>query len=322
MKQKKSITIGEFSDYWLDGIMKGNVRQTTYVAYKGYIENHIKRHMGEFRLNDLYPMDIQKFITELSVGKQLSPKSIHLIMAVFKNILSCALDFGYIRQNPCNKIRMPRLIEKETKAFSRTEQQSIEAAIRLSADTRSLGVLICLYTGIRLGELCALKWDDVDFKGKCLRINASLKRVYVNNDSIGMAYRKTACIEEEPKTTKSRRAIPLPEFLCDTLKALKKNSPGHYVISMKNGRYVKPRTMQLFYSKLLRNAQVQYSSFHTLRHTFASRAIELLADVKTVSDILGHTNSMITLNRYAHSLVEEKRKLMSSFNQFFSKKSR
>lgn len=319
-EQKEQITVGKFSDYWLNAVMKISIRQTTYTAYKGFIENHIKNHFDSFPLSKLSAIDIQQFVSELT--KRLSPKSVHLIMAVLKNIISYALEFGFIHQNPCNKIRMPKIIEKETKAFSRAEQQAIENTIGRSSDRRSLGVLICLYTGIRLGELCALKWEDVDFKTKCLKIKASLKRVYLYNDDIKEATPKTVCIEEEPKTKKSRRTIPLPEFLCDTLKTLKKDSAGSYIVSMKNGNYVKPRTMQLIYSQLLKQAKVPYSSFHTLRHTFASRAIELLGDIKTVSDILGHTNSMITLNRYAHSLTEQKRKLMSSFNQFFNRKTK
>lgn len=321
MKQKRYMTVGEFSDYWLNAIMKNSIRQNTYTAYKGYIENHVKKYLGALRLAELVPADIQEFVLNLSgEEKRLSPKSVHLIMAMFKNIISCALDFGFIDKNPCHKIRMPKLAEKEAKAFSRTEQQSIETAVLNSPDKRNLGILICLYTGIRLGELCALKWEDIDFKNRSLTIKTSLKRVYVY--SIETASPKTVCIEEEPKTKKSRRIIPLPEFLSNILQASKKNSSSPYVISMKNGSCVKPRTMQFIYLRLLRKANVPYNSFHTLRHTFASRAIELLADVKTVSDILGHTNSMITVNRYAHSLLEEKRKLMSSFNHLFIKKTK
>jgi integrase len=166
---------------------------------------------------------------------------------------------------------------------------------------------------LRIGEVCGLKWNSIDFTHSELTVKSSLNRV-INYDG---KKKKTSVIEIEPKTKKSRRTILLPKFLCQILKRLKRDSKSDYCISMKSGKAVEPRMMQVIYTKLLKTAEIAYVNFHTLRHTFATRAIELCADVKTLSEVLGHANTMITVNRYAHSLTEQKHKMMNGFDNLY-----
>lgn len=305
----KMQTTNDYLDYWLERVVRGNVRQSTYMAYHGYIVNHLQESVGQVVLKDLRTEQLQAVVQALQ-DKGLAVKTVRSIMLVLRSALRCAVEYEYIPKNPCDRVRLPQLVEKDITVFDAKVQRRLEKTIAKSDDARNYGVLVCLYTGIRIGELCGLRWDCIDFKQKIMEIKNSLNRVKTYDGSV----KKTAIAELPPKTKKSRRVIPLPAFLCDVLNAMKKSSNSDYVISMKSGKAVEPRAMQVVYSRLLKNAKIPYVNFHTLRHTFATRAIESGADVKTVSEILGHSNTMITVNRYAHSLFEQKRKLMNKLN--------
>jgi len=305
-------TVGEFLSYWLENVMRGNVRQSTYMAYKGYIDNHIAKAIGSQNLMDLKTERLQGFIALLQ-GKDLASKTICSIFLMLRCALKCAVDYDYIAHNPCDKVRLPKLEEKEVIIFEKSDQRRLEKAIIGSSDTRHYGILLCLYTGLRIGELCGLKWDSVDFAQCTIEIKSSLNRVLTYDGG----EQKTRLVETAPKTKKSKRTIPLPPFLCKLLREMKRKSKSEYVISMKSAKAVEPRMMQVIYKKLLLSVGINYVSFHTLRHTMASRAIEAGADVKTVSELLGHSNTMITVNRYAHSLFEQKKRLMSKLNLLY-----
>ncbi|MCL2177205.1 MAG: site-specific integrase [Firmicutes bacterium] len=312
---KDKVTVGEFLDVWLRVVIKNNSRDSTYVSYKGYVKNHIKRHIGSVLLKDLKPIAVQEFVSELVSGGKLSARTVGIIINMLKQALGYAQQYELIRANPCLKIRLPKIQEKGVRAFSATQQAQIEKAVLKSNDNRSFGILLVLYTGIRIGELCALRWDKIDFYNNTMKITRSLKRVSRDNSTS-----KTTIIECEPKTKKSRRTICLPDFLRDMLKKLKSESNSDFVISMKSGKFVDTRTMQMLYKKLLESAGVEYSNFHTLRHTFATRAAELNTDPKTVSETLGHSSVAITLNLYTHSLKEQKQKMMRELDNYFKQK--
>lgn len=305
-------TMSGFLNYWLEQVMRGNVRQSTYMAYRGYIVNHIQEHLGTEKLIELKTERLQKFIAILQT-KRLASKTIRSILLMLRGALKCAVDYEYIIKNPCDKVRLPKLEEKEIVVFEKIDQKRLEKTIAKTDDIRNYGILICLYTGLRIGELCGLKWDSINFEQRTIEIKNSLNRVITYDGGT----KKTALVETAPKTKKSRRTILLPSFVCQFLKAMRKKGNSDYVISMKNGKAVEPRMMQVIYKKLLKAASIEYVCFHTLRHTFATRAIEAGADVKTVSEILGHANTMITVNRYAHSLFDQKRRLMEKLNLLY-----
>ncbi len=155
-----------------------------------------------------------------------------------------------------------------------------------------------MYTGIRLGELLALTWDDIDFDKRLLRVNKTVYTISKNG--------KNEAYIDKPKTKQSNRIIPLPKQLIILLKKNKKESISNYIIATKTGGIVQNRSYQKAFKSLLRKCDISYKNFHSLRHTFATRALELGMDVKILSEILGHKNSVVTLNRYSHSLPEHK----------------
>jgi len=312
----KEITVKEFLLSWLERVIKDSVRYSTYTSYNGYIKNHIIRHIGDIPLVELKQATIQGFVNAMVAEGRLGARTIGIIISMLRHALGYAEDYEYIVKNPCRRIRLPKVDEVEVEIFNNAEQTRIEKAVINSKDNRYYGLLITFYTGMRIGELCALRWSNVDFAEKCIYVKKSMNRAARNDDS----GKKTIMLEQEPKTKKSKRRIELPDFIVKILRKLKAESNSEYVFSMKNGSFVHPRTMQNIHKRLLAVADVKYNKFHVLRHSFATRASEINADVKTVSETLGHSDTRITLNRYTHSLLEQKQKMMGGLNLYFKKK--
>jgi integrase len=310
--------LSEYLDEWVETVIKPNVALSTYVSYEGNIRNHISPALGNTLLPNLTTLMIQRFVNELgSDGKGLSSASVRVALSVLHNALDYAESCDCIDKNPCRKIRKQRIRQAEVNAFSRSEQKQIEAFIDLSGDNRLVGVLLSLYTGLRLGEVCALKWVDIDRDNCKLEVRATMKRV-----TNGIKHSACSVAPMCPKTPQSRRSVPVPTFILERLDQIRERHSGEYVVSASNGLFVNPRTLQQLYKKLLQKAGISYKNFHVCRHTYATRAIELGVDIKTVSVCLGHSNSMITLNRYVHSLEEQKQKVVSIFDSFHTEQNK
>ena len=188
-----------------------------------------------------------------------------------------------------------------------SEQKKIEQYILNEKNKRLFGVLLCLYTGLRIGELLALEWSDIDMNKGELRVN---KTCHYGKDKTGQFGR----ITDIPKTQSSIRTIPIPKQLMPLLRDTKKKSRSTHIVS--NGEnLIAIRSYQRSFSVLLKKLNIPHRGFHSLRHTFATRALECGMDVKTLSEILGHKNSTVTLNRYAHSLMEHKKEMMNKLGK-------
>lgn len=191
--------------------------------------------------------------------------------------------------------------------MKKNEQIKIEKHILGNKKYYQYGILICLYTGLRLGELVALKWQNVDFKNKIIYIEKSVSIISQNH--------KTLTIEDTPKTTSSVRVIPISKQLLEILKRLKQDASCEYVAYSRNGKQLKPRAYQKAFENLLKKLKIKHHGFHSLRHTFATRLLENKIDIKTISELMGHSSPTITLNRYVHTNLQNKRKAMEIFNK-------
>lgn len=289
---------------WIENYIRPSVKMRTYERYKLIVEQHIKDKIGETELNDLSPLILQRHITELlqngnlKTGKGLSASSVNAVISVLQNSLKTAHALGLTREYEANKIKRPKLKEKTVECFSLAEQKKIERAILNGKKDKLYGILLCLYSGLRIGELIALQWSDIDFAKGVLTVSKSC------HDG------KNGLIIDEPKTATSRRMIPLPKQLLPILKGTKKKSLSPFVVSA-NGKPVSVRSYQRSFELLLKRLNILHKGFHSLRHTFATRALECGMDVKTLSEILGHKNPTVTLYRYAHSLMEHKADMMN-----------
>lgn len=294
---------------WLENYQKEHIKARTYSRYQGLITMHIVPTLGEKNIAELGRREIQEFLTQqkkdgnIRNGEKLSATSTNMMLSVLNLAFEYACDMEYIEENPCLRVRRTKAETKKIEAFTVEEQRAIESEIAISDDRRLHGVLLCLYTGLRIGELLGLTWSDVDFDRGVINIT---KTVYREKDESG-AWQ--LCVDT-PKTKASDRVIPMPEYITNMLRQDFETTLTPYVVENKKGERMSIRSYQYIFEKLTERADVRKLNFHALRHTFATRAIECGMDIKTVADIMGHQNASITLNRYAHCMLEHKIEMM------------
>lgn len=297
---------------WLTHYIKPSSKQRTFEQYSRAAQIHILPYLGDIELTDLTPFVLQKFITGLTengnkrTGKGLSPNFVKTILSIVQNSLKTAHLVGYLPEYSANKIKRPKPKEKQVECFSAWEQKKIEEAALFAKKDKYRGIILCLYTGLRIGELLALTWDDIDFEKSILSVT---KTCHDGNEN-----GKHTRIIDTPKTENSRRQIPLSKTLVKMLKEMKKKSKCEFVIA-DGERPVFIRSYQRMFELFLKKLKLPHKGFHSLRHTFATRALECGMDVKSLSEILGHKNAMITLNRYAHSLWDHKAEMMNKLSK-------
>lgn len=297
---------------WLTHYVKTSSKQRTYERYCQTVSVHILPNLGEYELADLQLIVLQRFITDLltngnkRTGKGLSPNFVKSVISVVQNSLKTAHILGLLSEYMADRIKRPKIIEKQVECFSLSEQKKIEQYVLGSKKSKLKGIVLCLYTGLRIGELLALTWDDINFMTSTLSVNKTSHDGNVNG--------KHCLITDTPKTENSRRDIPLSKPLIVLLRDMKKEGKSDYVIEDKESA-VFVRSYQRTFELLLKRLNIPHKGFHALRHTFATRALECGMDVKTLSEILGHKNATITLNRYAHSLWEHKSEMMNKLGK-------
>lgn len=301
-----TMTVKEWFEQWLHSL-KNRIKESTYTIYKRYIDNHINPFFANILLQKINNNLVQQFID--SKGK-LSPTTVHDIFIFFRTGIQSANKYLSMSIK-LDDIKLPKCTIGSFRVFSKEEQHRIENVINSSDSTgNDIGVLICLYTGLRIGEVCALEWSDINLSRKTLVVNKTIQRIadYENGG--------TKIVITTPKSVRSVREIPLPEFLVQRLRKykLKQRNDCSYILNI-SGKPMEPRTYQYQFQKLLKTANVEKANFHALRHTFSTRALELGFDVKTLSEILGHASASITLKKYAHSLDEHKRQSMEMLSQ-------
>ena len=290
-----SVTLSEIMYEWLSSIER-SVKKSTYQKYYSIIKNHIDTNMiGNLPIRFL----TTKTYSDYSKGKydsaKLSAKTINDILT----IIGLALTYGeeiYGIKKP--KIQRVKESKKEMRVLSVEEQKQLEQYLYHDTNLYKLGVLLALYTGIRIGELCALQWEDIH--DDSVVISKTFHRIQNGKHTILEV--------TDPKTAKSNRIIPLPHFFLVKIEQLRKVK-GNVLIN-RNGKPVEPRLMQLTFEKMIKDCGLSKTNFHALRHTFATRCVEAGFDVKSLSEILGHADVKTTLNKYVHSSYELKQKNM------------
>ena len=296
--------VKELFDIWLNKYCKLSLKIRSFNKYDNFINLHINPILGEYEITEITSDILQDFISlklkegNLKTKGPLSSNTVFGIASVLKQGFKFALIQDLIIKDPTLSLKLPQATEKEVQALTRDEQKTIEEYCLKHNKNNYLGIIICLYTGIRLGELLALTWDDINFEDKLLYIKKTSYTSKVNG--------KNQIIIDKPKTKKSNRIIPIPDKLLVLLQIQKRASSGDYIIATKQNKMVETRSYQRTFESILSKCGIKHYNFHCLRHTFATRALELGMDIKTLSEILGHTNVAITLNRYAHSLLDYK----------------
>lgn len=314
-KQFKNLSkASELFDLWLKGDVSHQVKPSTYESYHSCMHKYVIPFFQKNENAQITVDSVRAFVRLIRENTSIGEASRKKILTIFKIALKEILKDLPMSHSILELVQFPKIEEKEVQVFSMKEQRMIEHAALNREDKRAIGIVLCFYTGIRLGELCALKWSDIDTESGTMSITRTVSRTRNFEDGKN----KTVLFVGTPKSKKSMRRILLPTFL---LKVVRENRIGyinenHYIFSGKNVP-MDPRYYQKLFKRMLLESKIPERKFHAIRHTFATRALELGVDIKTLSEILGHSNVSITLNVYAHSLMEHKRAAIDKFNTIY-----
>ena len=299
---KYRITFEDIAYEWIN-IKKKQIKKSTYSTYCYSIRKFLMPEFQTMTLKKMESYDYNEFVEILS--QNLSTKTIRDVINNLKSILLLAEQKYYCKMK-ISEIKVPKLDLEQLEILSDKERIKLENYCIKENSLRSIGIIICLYTGLRVGEICALKWKNIDLEKRELQIKYTLQRIYDENQ------KNTKINLDTAKTKTSIRKIPISNKLYNILVKLKdKYDDKDYFLTGNSKKFIEPRNYLNIFKNYLKKVKLKKSyKFHILRHTFATHCIEVGMDIKSLSEILGHANSQITLNIYVHSSYNRKKKYL------------
>ena len=292
--------ISKIADLWKEE-KRQFVKKSTFAAYSLIVETHLLPAFGN--LTTVTEKSVQDFVLHKLNGG-LSQKTIKDMLIVLRMILKYGAKKNYYVYAPIDVIFPTDRERQELEVLSIANQKKIMRFVEENFTFRNLGIFICLSTGVRIGEICALTWEDIDTENGIIHIRKTIQRIYIRENDI----RHTELMIDTPKTATSIRDIPMTKNLLSVLKPLRKVVNKNFFVLTNDITPTEPRTYRNYYKKLLVKLHIPPIKFHGLRHSFATRCIESHCDYKTVSVILGHSNISTTLDLYVHPNYEQKKK--------------
>lgn len=302
----RAVSFAQAAEEWLDEIAVKR-KYSTYIKYKNIYKTHLEQISGSCLLSDIPRRELKDKISD-HLSREVLSESIRRSICCTANQILAFAEAKYSVCIPVLKLSEIKCPPKPLNTFSKSEQSRLLSVICSGSDKFRTAILLCLYTGMRLGELCALKWTDVDYKNRTVTVNRTVQRIAAKGHMS-----KTILMETSPKSESSKRTIPLTDSVLERLWELKGDNP--YVFG--GEKPLDPRTMQYRFKRLLDEADVNVRNFHILRHVFATNCIENGMDVKALSEILGHSDVKITLNRYVHPTMDTKREQLGMLADYY-----
>ena len=316
------LTVGEWMDRWLEKYAKPAIKLSTYCSYEQYVRGHIKPLLGAKYLNTLTAEDLQDFFNDRAKNGNLkgkgglSPKTLTNLRNMLHLAFSQAVKNKLIQENLVESVVLPKVRAQEMRVLSREEQDRLILAARRAPGPAAFGIIFDLFTGLRIGELCGLRWENVDMERRAFKVCEIRNRLPNFDPSIETS--TSVHTVKSTKTDNSRRTVYIMDGLFQDLleyRAIQMSiiakypayNLGGYVFCQENGQPYEPRTYQDLFKRCVRQAGIADANFHSLRHTFATRALEQGMDVVTLSRLLGHANPSITLDKYGHAMDDHKR---------------
>ncbi len=304
---KEQMKIKDIVNLWKEE-KKRYVKQSTYVTYVALVDKHIVSYFGE--KEKILDEDIQSFILN-KIDEKLTQKTIKDIIMILKMIIKFGSKNNLIEYHEIEALFPTEREKKKLEILSINDQKRLINYLKDNINFKNLGIFICLSTGLRIGEICALKWKDIDIDKKIFIVGKTIQRIY-DYDQMN-----TEIIISEPKTINSYREIPLTSELYRIIKSFKKFLNKEYYVISNDINPIEPRTYRNYFKKILKKLDIPVIKFHGLRHSFATRCIESNCDYKTVSVILGHSSITTTMNLYVHPNIEQKRKVILKMEKLF-----
>lgn len=309
--EKRRQRFAHYCEDWLL-LNRSRIKKSSYTKYYNIVHNHILPLLGDYHPQDMNTGVVEAFSHHLLTrgalhgGRGLSPRGVRDILTVLHAILK------YTRKQPGSglpeiDVIYPKEPRQEMRVLSHEEQDKLIRYLLLDMDCCKFGVLLALLTGMRLGEVCALRWRDISLEEKTIHITATMQRLQTLDDT---AQKKTHVTIGEPKSATSRRKIPLTDYTAALCGKMAVPEPDAFVLTGRADRFMEPRTVQYRLGKYTAACGLEHVNFHALRHTFATRCVEVDFEIKSLSEILGHSTVKITLDRYVHSSMELKRENM------------
>lgn len=313
-----TIYFKNYAEEWLFH-RQAQIKESTYIRYKNLLDKYILPILGHKPLCALTCDVIEFFCNDLlltgGIGQDgLSTKMVSDILSLLRNILKSAVSRGIYHENNFSSIKIKQ-ISKEMRVLSLMEQECLCRHLYSNLNYSNIGILLCLFTGLRVGEVCALRWTDISLNECCIHVRQTMQRIQTPEGFPS----KTKILISAPKSGCSVRTIPLQKQLLDILRGCQ-HTPNGYLLTGNDNSFIEPRTMQNHFKQVLRECRISNANFHCLRHTFATRCVELGFDVKSLSEILGHASVSITMNRYVHPTLELKRNNMERLSELFAVK--
>lgn len=326
------ISVESWMKTWLETYARPSIKLSTYACYEQYIRNHINPLLGDRPMSSLKPIDLQNFFNDRAVRgnikeeKGLSPKSLTNLRNMMHISFDQAMREGLIRRNLIEDVRLPKMPKREMRVLSRKEQERLIVSAQLAPEPSAFGVVFAMFTGLRLGEICALKWKNVDMEKRVVYVDSTRKRLPNFDDSIKTS---TSVIDlAAPKTEASIRSVPIMKRLYDDIVKYKdlqdqiaKEYPGYnaggYVFCQESGKPYEPDSFVGLFQRCVKRAAIPYTNFHCLRHTFATRSLEQGMDVATLAKMMGHSNPSVTLQKYAHALPDHQQESIEKLDSLY-----
>lgn len=315
-KSLNPVTFGMAAVDWIQ-YKRVYIKESTYMKYRNLLNNYVLPVFEKMLLSHITTEVMNNYVNMLLTkggisGNGLSPKTVSDVLSLIRNILRYASNNGQVIAFDIRTVMIKQNM-KNMRIFTNSEQDILCRYIYNHMDIKGIGIMVCLFTGIRIGELCALRWEDISLEDKTIYIHQTMQRIQTpdSNES------KTKVVITAPKSPSSIRMIPLPDILASIIETNYTVMSGFFLTG-DNNQWIEPRTMQNYFKRVLEKCFIKDANFHALRHTFATRCIELGFDVKSLSEILGHASVNITMNRYVHPTMDLKRKNMQKLSDLLA----
>lgn len=292
------IPLQEWGNQWLLQI-QSSVKPATFANYQYKLAKYVFPFLGKQHLNELTLKHCQEMVCQW-IHRGLKVSTMKVILQIVSQCLNQAKKMMYLKENPFASVQLPKEKKRKNRALTKKEQQHLEMVALEEGGVRGMPTYLALYTGLRIGEISALRWSDIDFERNILQVRHTYQRLALTDGS-----NKTQLVYGSAKSEAAVRIVPFGAKVRKWLLQLKRKSKGGFVFSYKD-RPIEPRMLTYHFHRLRHKAGIKDIHFHQLRHTFATRCLEVQGDILSVSAMLGHTSTQLTLDTYADSMLEQR----------------